>query len=376
MKLWTKVVIGDGERGLMYRNRRFERVLVPGVYRFSDALGRVEVRVLDLQRAEFEGKDADALIERLGAALSDTFVLADIGVSEVGLVSKNGKLEDVLAPGARKLYGRSSLAVEIERVALTSDLEVPVAVVKRLRQLGTLARVALVVDVAAESTGLVFVDGKLVRALAPGAYAFWNFGKNVSAVVVDLRVQGVEVSGQEMLTRDKVSLRVNLAASYRVVDAVALRTKVAKFDEFLYRELQFGLRKVVAAKTLDELLGDKASLDGDIFAYARGRVGEFGIELLGVGVKDVILPGEMKEILNSVVQAEKAAQANVIRRREESNAMRSALNTAKLIEDSPTLMRLKELEVLEKVTEKIDKLTVFGGLDGVLNQLVNFKVNG
>jgi regulator of protease activity HflC (stomatin/prohibitin superfamily) len=84
----------------------------------------------------------------------------------------------------------------------------------------------------------------------------------------------------------------------------------------------------------------------------------------------------MKEILNSVVQAEKAAQANVIRRREESNAMRSALNTAKLIEDSPTLMRLKELEVLEKVTEKINKLTVFGGLDGVLNQLVNFKVNG
>jgi len=376
MKLWSRVVIGDGERGLLYRNRRFVRVLVPGVYRLADAFGRNEVRTLDLQRAEFEGKDAEALIERLGAALTDMFVLADIGVGEVGLVSKNGKLEDVLAPGSRKLYGRSTIAIEVECVALTSDLEVPVAVTKRLRQLGTLSRYALVVDVPTESTGLVFVDGKLARTLAPGAYAFWNFGKNVGAVVVDLRVQGVEVSGQEMLTRDKVSLRVNLAATYRVVDAVVLRTKVAKFDEFLYRELQFGLRKTVAAKTLDELLGDKASLDGDIFAYARGRIGDFGIELLGVGVKDVILPGEMKEILNSVVQAEKAAQANVIRRREESNAMRSALNTAKLIEDSPTLMRLKELEVLEKVTEKIDKLTVFGGLEGVLNQLVNFKANG
>jgi len=376
MKLWNRVVIGDGERGLLYRNRRFVRVLAPGVYRLVDAFGRSEVRTLDLQRAEFEGKDADALIDRLGTALTDTFVLADIGVGEVGLVSKNGKLEDVLAPGSRKLYGRSTIAVQIDRVAMASDMEVPAAVAKRLRQLGTLSRYALVVDVPAESTGLVFVDGKLARTLAPGAYAFWNFGKNVGAVVVDLRVQGVEVSGQEMLTRDKVSLRVNLAATYRVVDAVVLRTKVAKFDEFLYRELQFGLRKTVAAKTLDELLGDKASLDGDIFAYVRGRVGEFGIELLGVGVKDVILPGEMKEILNSVVQAEKAAQANVIRRREESNAMRSALNTAKLIEDSPTLMRLKELEVLEKVTEKIDKLTVFGGLEGVLNQLVNFKANG
>ncbi len=192
-----------------------------------------------------------------------------------------------------------------------------------------LAKFAVAVDVPVESIGLLFVDGKLVRTLDTGSHAFWNFQKNVAAEVIELRVQSVEVSGQELLTRDKVSLRVNLAASYRVTDAVAAKTRVAKFDEHLYRELQFGLRKTVAARTLDELLGDKASLDGDIFAYVRDRVGEFGIELLGVGVKDVILPGEMKEILNSVVQAEKAAQANVIRRREESNAMRSQLNTAK-----------------------------------------------
>ena len=129
----------------------------------------------------------------------------------------------------------------------------------------------------------------------------------------------------------------------------------------------------MSGKTLDELLGDKASLDADIFAYVRGRVSELGLEVLGVGVKDVILPGEMKTILNSVVQAEKAAQANVIRRREETAATRSLLNTARLMEENPTLLRLKELETLEKVTEKIDKLTVFGGLDGVLNELVSLK---
>ena len=147
MKLWNRVVIGDGERGLLSRNRRFVRVLAPGVYRLVDAFGRVEVRTLDLQRAEFDGKEADALIERLGAGLTDTFVLADIGVGEVGLVSKNGKLEDVLAPGTRKLYGRSTIAVDVERVAMASDMEVPAAVAKRLRQLGTLNRYALVVDV-------------------------------------------------------------------------------------------------------------------------------------------------------------------------------------------------------------------------------------
>ena len=368
-----RVVIGDGERGLLYGNRRFERVLAPGVYRLWDAFNKLEVRRFELARPEYEGKDAEVLIERLGPELQHDFVLADIAVSEVGLVSKNGKLEDVLAPGSRKLYWKGAVEVVVERVSLGEGLEVPAAVVKRLRQLGVLERVAVAVTVPVESAGLLFIDGKLARTLEPGAYAFWNFQKNVGAEVIELRVQSVEVSGQELLTRDKVSLRVNLAASIRITDAVAARTKVAKYGDYLYRELQFGLRKAVSAKTLDELLGDKASLDGDIYGYVRGRMGELGIEVLGVGVKDVILPGEMKEILNSVVQAEKAAQANTIRRREEANAMRSALNTARLMEESPTLMRLKELETLEKVTEKIDKLTVFGGLDGVLNQLVKLR---
>ncbi|HJR75263.1 MAG TPA: slipin family protein [Luteimonas sp.] len=371
---WTKrVVIGDGERGLVYRNRQFERALGAGVYRFYDPFKRIEVRTFNIAAPEYAGHDVDALIARLGDKLGDTFMLADIGTDEVGLVLKNGKLEDVLAPGARRLYWHGLVRVEVQRANLAEGLEVRADVAARLRQLGTLAKVAIVAEVPAESMGLVFVDGKLARTLAPGAYAFWNFRKNVSAEAIELRVQAVEVSGQELLTRDKVSLRVNLAASVRVTDPVAARTKVAKFGDQVYRELQYGLRKAVSAKTLDELLGDKASLDADIFAYARGRTAEFGVEVLGVGVKDVILPGEMKEILNSVVQAEKAAQANVIRRREEANATRSLLNTAKLIEESPILMRLKELEALEKVTEKIDKLTVFGGLDGVLKQLVTMK---
>lgn len=371
---WTKrVVIGDGERGLVYRNRQFERVLEAGVYRWFDPFGRIEVKTFAIASPEYAGHDVDALIARLGARLEKVFVLADLGADEVGLVLKNGKLEDVLAPGTRRLYWRGLVEVQVQRVSLAESLEVRGDVLSRLRQLGTLSRVAVAVDVPAESAGLVFVDGRLVRTLSPGAYAFWNFRKNVAAEVIELRVQSVEVSGQELLTRDKVSLRVNLAASMRVADPVAARTRVAKYGDQLYRELQYGLRRAVSSKTLDELLGDKASLDADIFAYVRGKVGGFGIEVLGVGVKDVILPGEMKEILNSVVQAEKAAQANVIRRREEANATRSLLNTAKLIEENPTLMRLKELEALEKVTEKIDRFTVFGGLDGVLNQLVSIK---
>jgi len=371
---WTKrVVIGDGERGLVYRNRQFAGVLAPGVYKWFDPLGRIEVATHNIARADYTGNDTDVLLAAMGERLGETFVLANLGMDEVGLVLRNGKLEDVLAPGSLKLYWKGLVDVEVRAVPLAAGLEVDATVVKRLRQLNVLERITVSLIVPEENAGLLFIDGKLVRTLAPGAYAFWNFQKNVGVELVELRVQSMEVSGQELLTRDKVSLRVNLAASVRVADPVAARTKVAKYGDYVYRELQYGLRKAIAAKTLDELLGDKASLDADIFGYVRGSVASLGIEVLGVGVKDVILPGEMKEILNGVVQAEKAAQANVIRRREEANATRSLLNTAKLIEESPVLMRLKELEALEKVTEKIDKLTVFGGLEGVMKQLVSLK---
>jgi len=108
----------------------------------------------------------------------------------------------------------------------------------------------------------------------------------------------------------------------------------------------------------------------EVHASVAAKAAEYGFELRGVGLRDVILPGEMRAILNQVVQAEKAAQANVIKRREETAATRSLLNTAKLMDQNPTLLRLKELETLEKVTEKVDRLTVFGGLDGVLKDTV------
>ncbi len=130
----------------------------------------------------------------------------------------------------------------------------------------------------------------------------------------------------------------------------------------------------MGARSLDELLGDKGVLDREIGDVVRAKVEAHGLAVHSVGVKDVILPGEMKSILNQVVEAEKIAQANLIKRREETAATRSLLNTARLMDENPTLLRLKELETLEKVTEKIDKLTVFGGLDGLLTDVARIQV--
>ena len=141
--------------------------------------------------------------------------------------------------------------------------------------------------------------------------------------------------------------------------------------DHLYKEVQFGLRGAVGTRTLDALLEDKEVIDRSVADYVKEHFEAIGITVKSVGVKDSILPGDMKELLSKVVEAEKVAQANVIRRREETNATRSLLNTAKVMENNAVALRLKELETLEKVTEKIGSISVYGGLDSVLNDLVH-----
>jgi regulator of protease activity HflC (stomatin/prohibitin superfamily) len=204
---------------------------------------------------------------------------------------------------------------------------------------------------------LLIVDGEFVKVLEPGLRAFWKFHRALKTELVDRRVQSMEVASQEILTRDKVSLRVNLSALWQLLDVIKARGELVNFVEFVYKELQFAPREAVGSRTLDELLGHKGVLDREIADVVGPKVERHGLAVQSVGVKDIILPGEMKTILNRVVEAEKVAQANLIKRREETAATRSLLNTARLTDENPILLRLKELETLEtleKVTEKID----------------------
>lgn len=131
----------------------------------------------------------------------------------------------------------------------------------------------------------------------------------------------------------------------------------------------------MATRTLDDILAARDTIDAEVRAYVTERATDMGIEVGEIGVKDVILPGDVRELLNKVVEAEKLAKANLIRRQEETAATRSLLNTAKLMDDNPTLMRLKELEALEKLVEKVGRIDLHtgdgaGGFDALLTKLV------
>ncbi|HSW06594.1 MAG TPA: SPFH domain-containing protein [Aquabacterium sp.] len=376
MMMIKRVTVKKNERGLLLRNGDFERVLQPGTHWLFDGIDHLRVETFALEQPAFTHGLADYLMAKEPAVVAAEFLRVELSETQVGLRSENGALVEVLAPATRRLYWKGLVDVKVEVIDIAESAEVPASTVARLvqtqlrqRAVAGLAGV-LQVQVPEHGAGILWIDGKVERLLTSGSYAFWKFNRNVAVEAVDLRLQAVEVTGQDILTRDKVGLRLNLSATWRYVDVLKAFTQLAKPAEHLYRELQFGLRAAVGTRTLDELLENKTVIDEVVSTHVRSKLAAYGIELDGVGVKDIVLPGEMKTILAQVVEAEKAAQANVIRRREETAATRSLLNTAKVMEGNPVALRMKELETLERVAERIDKISVFGGLDQVLNGLV------
>ena len=302
----------------------------------------------------------------------------EAGENELLLWSQNGKLQNLIRPKEAAWFWREAAQpYEIQRIDLSQGLAIDADTVKQLQNINfgghpVFKNAVHTVNVPEHHQGLVYIDNVQQPPLTQGRYYYWLVNQTVGSQVADLRLQTCEVSGQELLTEDKVTVRANVVCNYRITDAPKWFAQHQSPEEYLYRELQFAIRALIGSKSMDTLLADKQGLDTELTALIRAKVPQ-GAEIDSAGVKDIILPGEIRSILTRVVEAEKSAQANNIRRREETAATRSLLNTARVMEENPTALRLKELETLEKVTEKIDKISVYGGLDGVLKGLINIQ---
>jgi len=338
MLFWKKNIVRKHERGLLFKDGDFINFLAPGTYRYFTLRHRYVVERFDLSNAAFDHHLVNYLIEAERAEIDRLFHVVETQADEVAMVYLNEKVSTVVGPAERKLYWKGVIKVRVERFNFHEEIALDVRLANRLVN-GRNSRVQNVVDsvvyarvVPDGHVGLLYVDGELTKTLDAGLHAYWNVAHAVSIELVDLRIKSLEVQGQEILTKDKVALRINVTATYQYVDAAkAFRMAKDPLDQ-LYKEI-----------------------------------------VISVGVKDIILPGDMKDLLGKVVEAEKAAQANVIRRREETNATRSLLNTAKVMESNAVALRLKELETLEKITENVGDLSVVGGLDALMNGLVNIK---
>jgi regulator of protease activity HflC (stomatin/prohibitin superfamily) len=375
--LMLRVTVKDGERALLTRDGRLEQVLEPGRHRLLDPLGTLAVERFPVVRTEFPA-DRYAVLKAARPDLTATlFEAVETRADEVAIVRLDGRPTHLMGPWQIRVFWKLATSVEAERIDVTGDPKVAP------RHLASVARErnSLITEHVVENheAGLLYVEGRLTERLAPGRHAFWTVGRKIEVKRFDLRPQAVEITAQEMLTKDRIALRVTLTAFRRIVDPERAVAAVADVDGWLYRLVQFAIREAVAARTLDEVLSAKNALDAELRGFVRERIADTGLDVMELGVKDVILPGEIRELVNKVVEAERTAKANQIRRQEETAATRSLLNTAKLMEDNPLLLRLKELESLERLVEKVGRIDLHAGegqgFDALLNKLVRLKAD-
>jgi regulator of protease activity HflC (stomatin/prohibitin superfamily) len=366
LKMLKAVKVRSYEVGLHFHDGEFKGLLGEGRHWFFDPMDKVRVEVVS-QRAPWLLHEKLDVIVRSGA-LADRAVVLDLKDYQRALVWIDGRFSHVLPPGLHAYWtGHREVKVEVvdaRSVQFARD-ELPVIVRSPCAD-----RLLDVCRVERNAVGVLFYDGRYVDTLTPGLYAFWRNTAAAVIVELDLRETMLDMAGQEIMTADKVTLRMNAVVTYRVVDPRKAVTVADDVRQALYREAQLALRTAVAARELDHFLIDKDAVAREMEDTVRRRVATLGLEIVSAGIRDVILPGDMKDLMNKVTEAKKVAEANLIVRREETAAMRSQANTAKVLEGNPTLMRLRELEVLEKVATS-GKLNVVLGEKGLAERVMN-----
>jgi regulator of protease activity HflC (stomatin/prohibitin superfamily) len=371
---YLETVVKDEERAFVSRDGRFQRVLEPGRHRIFDPLKRVTVETFKVVRADFPLERISLLESVAPDVVATCFEVVRVEPGTFAFVNFDGDTAFYVWSRNPKAVWKCVTRVSVERVSL-SDLRLDPAFADR----HGLAKSTHILDtqIGAFESGLLLVDGVIAEKLTPGRHVFWQVERKISVQKYDLRPQPIEVTAQEILTKDRIALRVTLTAFYRIEDVEKAAGAAVDLANTLYRLIQFGVREAIAARTLDEILAARHDIDTDVHAYVGARTAELGVTMSELGIKDIILPGDIRELVNKVIEAERVAKANLIRRQEETAATRSLLNTARLMENNPLLLRLKELETLEKLVEKVGRVDLHTtgtgqGFDALLRGLVRF----
>ena len=361
-----RIKIHSYEKGFHFRNGEFIGLMETGKYWFLNPFVKDEVAVSDMREAWITHGDLDLIVK--DGSLDDKAEVFDLNDYERALVWIDGRFNAVLRNGQYAIWTQfrkvkveivDARTIQFVHQDLTSIMNHPMA----KQYLDEFV-------VKDDHAGVLFINGEYIETLKAGRYAFWKGVHNVQIYQVDLSEQSLDISGQDIMTLDKVTLRINAVLAYTVIDAEKAVRCSANVQQGLYREAQLALRAIVGGRELDDILSDKTSVAEELNEKLTKRCEMFGFKLSSLGIRDIILPGDMKELLNKVTEAKKAAEANLIARREETAAMRSQANTAKLLENNPVLMRLRELEVLEKISTN-SKLNVVLGEKGLAERVVN-----
>ena len=170
--------------------------------------------------------------------------------------------------------------------------------------------------------GLLYEDGVLRRVLEAGRYTIpservlgFRIGPKVEVELVDVRERELTIKGQEILTSDKVAIRVSIIVQFKVTDPVAAMHQVESLEERLYSDVQLAARRSLASMNLEQILTNRNQLSEDILTEVKETAGRYGVAILRADVKDLVFPGNLQEIMNKVLAAERTSQAQLVEAR-------------------------------------------------------------
>ncbi|HMU48029.1 MAG TPA: slipin family protein, partial [Chitinophagaceae bacterium] len=331
-----RIKVNAYQAALVFKRGVYQRMLKEGTY----WLWNENAYVYDLTKPFIAPIELNILLkdEQLAKALH----VVDVKDNEIVLQYENGLLKQVLTAG-RYTYWKGVIDYEFVKADL-GKIEITENIDRATLLSKLVAPYVRSVSVESFEKAVLFIDGKYVKVLENGLYYWWKNDITVHIARVDMRQQQLEVNGQEILTKDKAALRINAWAQYKVSDIEKAVLQNKEYDKQLYVAFQLALREYVAGYSFDELLEKKESIAPFVLQTVKEKAEALGVEVNGFGIRDIILPGDVKEIMNQVLIAEKKAQANTIMRREETASTRSLLNTAKLMEENAMLWKLKEME--------------------------------
>lgn len=351
---------------LVFKNGEYKKMLLAGSYWFWK---KEQVYIYDITKQFVAPVELNILLQ--DNALADILQVVEVKDNEIVLQYENGLLKQVLAAG-RYAFWKSVVKNDFIRADI-SKVDIDEAIDRAVLAKAPVSNWVRSYEVQSYEKAVLFVDGKFEKLLQPGMYYWWKNSIAIHVTKVDMRQQQLEVNGQEILTKDKAALRINAWAQYNVADIEKALVQNKDYDKQLYVSLQLALREYIAGYSFDELLDKKEAIGLFVLEQVKEKSDALGVAVNGFGIRDVILPGDVKEIMNHVLVAEKKAQANIIMRREETASTRSLLNTAKLMEENSMLWKLKEMEYVEKIAEKISSISV-GGNGQLLEQLKQILV--
>jgi regulator of protease activity HflC (stomatin/prohibitin superfamily) len=140
----------------------------------------------------------------------------------------------------------------------------------------------------------------------------------VELLVVDVRERDLTIKGQEILTADKVAVRVSIVARFRVTDPEAALHRVEDYADRLYTDVQLAARRSLASMVLEEILTNRNQLSDDILRDVQEAASSYGVSIVRADVKDLVFPGNLQEIMNRVLAAQRLSEAQLVEARTNS----------------------------------------------------------